>query len=178
MDWKAGEDRLAHYNKWLMDPKRPLGEPYPGYPGDRKTKRAAKVSTEPVALKPKKSRNTHTEDTKGYMMTKVTNLSRATDIVRANPDRAVAIATIVETLGVTRSNAYVYFTKAVKALGVEPVKGEKVAKTAKASKPARKINPITETTPAQAAKKVAEIDAVIAGLKASGATVASPFAGL
>jgi len=29
-----GYDRLEHYNKWLLDPKRPLAEIYPGYPGD------------------------------------------------------------------------------------------------------------------------------------------------
>ena len=28
--------KLAHYNKWLMDPKRPLGEAYPGFPEDKK----------------------------------------------------------------------------------------------------------------------------------------------
>lgn len=190
MDWEAGQRRLDHYNKWLMDPKRPIDSVYPGYPGDTNkndsyldTQAERKVVTKVVALSDKVSHNENTEKLKGNMMSKVTNLSRAIDIVRANPDKQVALAAIVETLGVKRPNAFVYFTKAVKALGtdapakaskVEKVVVERAAKTARA----RKVNPVTETSPAKAAAKLAEIDKVIAGLKASGATVASPFAGL
>lgn len=102
----------------------------------------------------------------------MTKLSTAVEIVKLSADKQEAMAKIMEELGVTKSNAFVYWTKATKALGSAPVvKTEKVEK-------ARKTNPVTGTTPEKARAKIAEIDNVIAGLKASGATVASPFAGL
>jgi hypothetical protein len=192
MDWQEGQRRLDHYNQWLMDPKRPLDSRYPGYPQDTGAKRKDKKSNEinelagrnkPVASKrvapimDVSVEKTHTERTS--QMSKVTNLSRATEIVKAAASKAEALDKIVAELGVKRANAFVYFTKASKALGlvkadkVAEVVVEKAVKTAKA----RKANPVTETSPAKAAAKVAEIDAVIAGLRKSGATV-SPFAGL
>lgn len=174
---EEGQKKLDHYNKWLLS-DRPQGSIYPGY-----TRVKKKVSPVTVDKKPKKSHNKRTETVifKGNLtMTKVTNLSRAIDIVRANSDKAIAIASIMETLGVTKSNAFVYYTKATKALGT--VKTDKVAEGVvdKAVKTARakKANPVTETSPEKARAKVAEIDAVIASLKASGTKVASPFAGL
>lgn len=111
-------------------------------------------------------------------MAKVTNLSRATEIVKASASKAEALEKIVTVLGVTRSNAFVYFTKATKALGTEAApKTEKVLYAGKAKGFFRKVNPVTETSPEKAKAKIAEIDKVIAGLKASGATV-TPFAGL
>lgn len=192
MDWQEGQRRLDHYNQWLMDPKRPLDSRYPGYPQDTGAKRKDKKSNEinelagrnkPVASKrvapimDVSVEKTHTERTS--QMSKVTNLSRATEIVKAAASKAEALDKIVAELGVKRANAFVYFTKASKALGtVAAPKVEKAAKAEKAVKPARKgVNPVTETSPEKAAKKVAEIDAVIAGLRKSGATV-SPFAGL
>jgi len=54
-------------------------------------------------------------------MTKVTNLSKAIEIVKTNVDARIPKAQILELLvtelGVTRSNAFVYFTKASKASG-------------------------------------------------------------
>jgi len=110
-------------------------------------------------------------------MTKKTNLSKATDIVgvqveKRTPKKEI-IQMLVDELQVSRANAFVYFTKASKALGIS-IKQDRstVVRSTKAK------NPVTETSPAKAAVKVAEVDAVIAKLKASGATVASPFAGL
>jgi len=208
LNWQGLQDRLDHYNKWLMDPKREFTSIYPGYPGDKndsysepvksiETVQDAPVSTQKKSKKINKlaPRNkpvdldsgasimdvsvekTHTE--RISQMAKVTNLSRATEIVKASASKAEALDKIVAELGVKRANAFVYFTKASKALGtVAAPKVEKAAKAEKAVKPARKgVNPVTETSPEKAAKKVAEIDAVIAGLRKSGATV-SPFAGL
>ena len=110
-------------------------------------------------------------------MAKVTNLSKATEIVRHSVEKRIpkkeVIETLVRDLGVSRSNAFVYFTKASKALGIS-IKQDRstIVRSSRAK------NPVTETSPAKAAVKVAEVDAVIAKLKASGATVASPFAGL
>lgn len=106
-------------------------------------------------------------------MSKVTNLTKATEIVKTQVDKRIPKKEIIEMLvvelGVSRSNAFVYFTKASKALGFS-IKQDRTAIVRKSK--------VTEITPAKAAAKVAEVDAVIAKLKASGATVASPFAGL
>jgi hypothetical protein len=56
-------------------------------------------------------------------MTKVTNLSKAIEIVKASASKAEALEKMVADLGVSRSNAFVYYTK--------PTKG--VAKPAKAA---------------------------------------------
>ena len=104
-------------------------------------------------------------------MAKTTKLSQATDIVRSAKTKQQALAGIQSALGVSKSNAFVYFTKASKALGTAPANAPKTEKISK-------VNKVTETSPAKAAVKVAEVDAVIAKLKASGAKVASPFAGL
>ena len=205
MDWKDGQRRLDHYNKWLMDPKRSIGTPYPGYP-ENPTESVETVQDAPVfsgkksnkinklahrkvtvALDPKVSHNSgtvrkHTQ--KGNQMAKVTNLSRAIEIVKALPGapRSHLLDKLVEELSITRSNAFVYLTKATKALGSAGTeaapKAEKAEKVVKAPAKARKVNPVTETSPEKAAAKVAEIDKVIAGLKANGAKVASPFAAL
>lgn len=124
-------------------------------------------------------------------MTKVTNLSKATDLVKRNTEARIPKAEILNMLmgelNVTRSNAFVYFTKASKALGFTVTKGEskakKVAKTDEqkadeffkdaAAKLAKKRATVTELSPAKKAKKVAVIDKVIADLKPQ-----SPFAAL
>ena len=155
-NWQDGQKRLDHYNAWLMDNTREFGKPYPGYPEDKndsysvKTVQKDQVLPVTVAKKSKKRYNNHidTHTSKGSKMTKVTNLSRATDIVKESADKATAIAKIVEVLGVTRSNAFVYYTKASKALGqpagVKAPKAEKVAKV--------KVNPVTETSPEKISK--------------------------
>lgn len=111
-------------------------------------------------------------------MTKVTNLSKAIEIVKTNVDARMPKAQILELLvtelGVSRSNAFVYFTKASKAAGFT------ISVDAGATKKdIRKFKEsIQGTSVAKKATKVAEIDAVIANLKKSGAKVASPFAAL
>lgn len=97
-------------------------------------------------------------------MSKVSKLTIATNIVENNPDKDQAIKTIMDVLEVTKSNAYVYWSKITKGNTNKDI----------VVKVERKINPITETTPRQQEIKIAEIDKVIAGLKAKGVT-ASPF---
>lgn len=196
MDWRENQARLDHYNQWLMDPARPFTSTYPGYTNKNdsylesvetvqvapvspvekpnKIKRLARRAVT-VALSGNVSHNKNTEKLKGNMMTKVTNLSRATEIVKAAASKAEALEKIVATLGVSRSNAFVYFTKASKALVGDAYPNLKAPKAEKA--PKAKVNPVTETSPEKAKAKVAEIDKVIAGLRKSGAAV-SPFAGL
>ena len=188
----VGQDRLDHYNAWLLDPEREFGVPYPGFPGDLvetlqdapvlEVKKANKINKlahrkVTVDVRPKVSHNRYILNRKGNEMTKVTNLSKATDIVKAaiesRTPKSEILNLLVSELSVTRSNAFVYFTKATKALNVTI---EVDAGAVKAPKKV-KVNPVTETSPEKARAKVAEIDAVIAGLRKSGAAV-SPFAAL
>jgi hypothetical protein len=93
-------------------------------------------------------------------------IDTAIGIVRNTPDKSLALSEIMNILGVSRANAFVYFTKATKALSSFD-KVEKVM-TGKVSK-------VTETPVARRTKKVADIDAVIASLKGN---PVSPFSGL
>ena len=187
-----GQDRLDHYNAWLMDHSREFGVPYAGFPGDsvetlqdapvfsvKNTNEINKLADRKVTVDvlPKVAYNHHMNNEKGTKMTKVTNLSRATDLVKAAIDsrtpKAEILNLLVSELSVTRSNAFVYFTKATKALNVSIAVDKGAVKAPKVVK----VNKITETSPEKARAKVAEIDAVIANLRKSGASV-SPFAAL
>jgi hypothetical protein len=130
-----------------------------------------------VAILGEVSHNKNTKSMKGSVMKKVTNLSKATEIVRAQIDsrtpKSEILEMIVKELGVTRSNAFVYFTKATKALDISVTVDKGAAKAPKKAK----VNPVTETSPEKAKARVAEIDRVIAGLRKTGAAV-SPFAAL
>ena len=106
---------------------------------------------------------------------KVTNLSKANEIVKTmlaeQATKQLILDQIVKDLGVTRANAYVYFSKCLKAQGVQKVEKEQTPKAVKASKP--KVNPVTETSPDKIQARVKEIDTMIQNLKQ-----ASPFQGL
>jgi cbb3-type cytochrome oxidase cytochrome c subunit len=112
-------------------------------------------------------------------MKKVTNLSKATEIVKTSIDartpKSEILAKLVEELGVTRSNAFVYISISVdKGATKDEVKAASFFAKAEA-KMAKKS--ITELTATKRKSKVAEIDAVIDGLRKTGAAV-SPFAAL
>ena len=106
-------------------------------------------------------------------MTKVTNLETATSIVRNPPDKALALSEIMNILGVSRSNAFVYHTKASKILfsasNVDEVMG-------KVSPQYKKVSESVQgTTATKKAQKLAEIDKFLAGnVSAKG----NPFAAL
>lgn len=109
--------------------------------------------------------NMKTMNQEGKTM-KSTNLSKATEIVKDGLANGVVKSLIldrlVEVLGITRSNAFVYFTKATKALGplVEVPKREKKAKVEK-----------TEIKPIKRSKaRIKEIENVINELKKTQAT--------
>lgn len=107
----------------------------------------------------------------------MSKLATATEIVKnaieARETKNAVLDKLVAELSITRSNAFVYYTKATKALGLTISNGmsNKVTKAEKVAK--AKVNPVTETSPAKAAAKIAEIDNVIAGLKAKAGTAES-----
>ena len=103
-------------------------------------------------------------------MTKETNLSIATRIVASTPDKALALSEIMSVLGVTRSNAFVYHTKATRGVAkpaVGAVKAEKATKSVKES--------IQGTSSTKKAQKLAEIDAFLASASSA---KGNPFAAL
>lgn len=104
----------------------------------------------------------------------MSKINTAIAIVKANSmDKAASIASIMDVLSVTKSNAYIYFVKAIDRLGA----ADPVAKpTAGVSSRARKANEITGLSAAKAKIKIAEIDRALAKTLAAGAR--GPFAGL
>jgi hypothetical protein len=106
-------------------------------------------------------------------MTKVTNLETATSIVRNTPDKALALAEIMNILGVSRANAFVYHTKASKILfsanNVDEIMG-------KVSPQYKKVSESVQGTSAtKKAQKLAEIDKFLAG---NASAKGNPFAAL
>jgi len=112
-------------------------------------------------------------------MTKVTNLETAVSIVRTSTDKATALADIMNILGVSRSNAFVYHTKASKILfsanNVDEIMG-KVSPQYKKVTPSKasKTN-VSMTSATKKAAKLAEIDAFLANAPTA---VGNPFAAL
>lgn len=95
----------------------------------------------------------------------MSKLAKATEIVKASQSKSEALDKIVAELSVTRANAFVYFTKASKALGSVLPKGDKPAK----AEATGKTNPVTGLTAAKRKEKVAEIERVVADLKVKAA---------
>ena len=110
---------------------------------------------------------------------KETKLAIATRIVAATADKTLALSEIMAVLGVTRSNAFVYFTKVVAlhkatALGLPKpsavaaaeakVVTETVGKTTHVSRKKVVVNPVTMLNPVRKALKINEIDAFISQL--------------
>jgi len=106
-------------------------------------------------------------------MTKVTNLETAVSIVRTSTDKATALADIMNILGVSRSNAFVYHTKASKILfsanNVDEIMG-------KVSPQYKKVSESVQgTSGTKKAQKLAEIDKFLAG---NASAKGNPFAAL
>ena len=106
-------------------------------------------------------------------MTKVTNLETAVSIVRTSTDKATALADIMNILGVSRSNAFVYHTKASKILfsanNLDEIVGKVSPKYKKVSES------VQGTSSTKKAQKLAEIDAFLASASSA---KGNPFAAL
>ena len=105
-------------------------------------------------------------------MAKVTNLETAVSIVRNTPDKALALSEIMNILGVSRSNAFVYHTKASKILfsanNVDEIMG-------KVSPQYKKVTESVQGISTKKAQKLAEIDAFLANAPTA---KGNPFASL
>lgn len=120
-------------------------------------------------------------------MKATSKLFQANAIINSSADKAEAIARIQKELAVTKSNAFVYYTKCTKTVSEKT--GEKQVKnTSKSDKTAQVIvekavetaKKRTQTAQGQSAstkaKKVKDIDQMIANLAAQGQ--ATPFGSL
>ena len=95
-------------------------------------------------------------------------IDTAIGIVRKTPDKSLALSEIMNILGVSRANAFVYYTKATKALtSFDVVDSAMAGVTA--------VQGRATVARARRDKKTAEIDAVIASLKGN---PVNPFSGL
>lgn len=113
-----GTRKLAHYNAWLLDPKRKVEDGrYPGFPEDLKPKRIAKAEVAPVvkavakAAPAKKTKKRAARAGNGP-----TKQMLANDIfARLAGDKAAVIAAIQLDLGMSLAGATTYFYNARKA---------------------------------------------------------------
>ena len=112
--------KLAHYNKWLLDPKREFGVPYPGFPEDKV--KGKKVNSPVVdsmvktlskapakAAKPaaKKAKRVGASPTKGDLALAIYK--------RLNGDKLSVISELQTGLGMSAAGATTYFYNAKKA---------------------------------------------------------------
>ena len=110
---------------------------------------------------------------------KETKLSIAHRLVLANPDKSLALSEIMNILGVSKSNAFVYYTKVTRPVmlrkynvdGTVSVpmtevnsKKKTVGKTTHSNPDKVVINPVTLLKPIRKALKINEIDAFISQL--------------
>jgi hypothetical protein len=129
-DQDYGSRKLDHYNKWLLDPKRPSGERYPGFPEDVMTEKArAKIIAEYTAkaearaaakdLPEKKKKASVKKPVSGAKKAKSlpgeSKLDKAIVIFeRIGDNKAVVIETIQKECGMTPLGAQTYYYNARK----------------------------------------------------------------
>lgn len=118
--------KLAHYNKWLLDPKREMGKPYPGFPEELTQRKGKKMESpviatvtkaltkEKAAAKPakaKKAKRAGASPTKGDLALQIYK--------RLNGDKLSVISELQTGLGMSQAGATTYFYNAKKAAASE-----------------------------------------------------------
>jgi hypothetical protein len=124
------QDRLNHYNDWLMDEKRDTGTTYPGYPADKAKKPTATVVETPTVAPIKRKKgvkavmNIENVGVK-VMKTRVTRGPKAgTKQDAANKlvafhganDKSLVIQEIMTQLSMSKAGATTYFHNAKRFL--------------------------------------------------------------
>lgn len=117
------QDRLNHYNDWLMDDKRDFASTYPGYPGDKGKKPTTVVVEKPKVApvkRPKKGKSVMSIETVGIKVARTTvnkapktgtKQAKAIEIVRklGVEQKAQAIDAIMSELSMSKAGATTYF---------------------------------------------------------------------
>lgn len=112
--------KLDHYNAWLLDDKREMGKPYPGFPEDVKLKAGravlqaeAKAKVEAKAAKAAKPKAVKAK--RAPKASGPTKQDRAVEIYkRLSGDKAQVISAIQTELGMSVAGATTYFYNAKK----------------------------------------------------------------
>lgn len=119
-----GQRKLDHYNKWLLDPKRDVGDgPYPGFPEDIKLAKArAKLADEYIAkAKAKAEAPVKVKAPKAKRARKAgagpSKIDRAVELYKANIklSKDNMIALLREELDMSLAGATTYYYNAKKA---------------------------------------------------------------
>lgn len=110
--------KLAHYNEWLLNPKREFGTVYPGFPEE--TPRARRVTNAPVAATkakaPVKAKATVKKKRAARAGSGPTKQDLAIAIYKElNGDKTRTIAAIQDRLAMSLAGATTYFYNARKA---------------------------------------------------------------
>lgn len=124
-DWEYGNRKLAHYNKWLLDPNRPIDQRYPGFPEDIARERGlvqlkadmAKRSEQKAVAKAARAERKRTATARPVSRRTggPTKLVQAVEIFRQQGgDKAAVIAEIQFKLGMSLAGATTYFYNAKK----------------------------------------------------------------
>lgn len=127
------QDRLNHYNDWLLDNKRDFCSTYPGYPGDKDKKPTEIVVEKPIVAPVKRKKGSKSvmkiENVGVKMMsTRVTRgpkagtkQAQAIDIVKAlgTTEKHVAIQEIMDRLTMSKAGATTYFHNAKHFIAAE-----------------------------------------------------------
>lgn len=124
-DDSYGSRKLAHYNAWLLNPKRSVEDgPYKGFPEDLKLEKARKAIKAEYAEKAEaKAKVVAVKPAKAKRAKKVTGgpskLERALEIYKANLGMAKVnlIDKIKETLDMSPAGATTYYYNAKKLAG-------------------------------------------------------------
>lgn len=101
-------EKLAHYNVWLMDSKRPFGKPYPGFPKQSEIN-DLQGPVEPETIKiPRAPKTVKIAGVKAKTGTK---LDAARKIFNTTPGftRTQIIAKFIEELGMSKAGATTYY---------------------------------------------------------------------
>lgn len=108
-----GTRKLAHYNQWLLDPKRPEGQRYPGFPEEVALEASRKrfiesynAAKQPVAVDRPRAAKVATPGTK---------LAQAVDIYRSLAgDKEAVVAKIQDVCDMSLAGATTYYYNAKK----------------------------------------------------------------
>lgn len=105
-------EKLAHYNAWLMDNKRPFGQPYPGFPKQAQIDVLAGLTQpEPV----KKTRVMKSAPKVAKTARVGTKLDQARALYKPEMAREAVVALFMSELGMTKAGATTYFYNVRKA---------------------------------------------------------------
>ena len=107
-------EKLNHYNKWLLDPKRPFDQRYPGFPKQKEIDVLAGLApAEPVKTRAKKTAKVAAKPVKKAVKAARggTKLEQARELYAAasNQSRDEIVAVFMDKLNMSKAGASTYW---------------------------------------------------------------------